>query len=239
MVVENEAGCSLADVLKTWLRKVCAPEDLAALAQQALEDSRLLLVVDGLDEWSDETAARSAVSLLEQFVGEREVPAIASSRPLGFERLGGLSGKWRRAKLAGLTADQQREFSRRWFLHHALGRRASSSPDDEEAARQFADGEATRLADDLQRNDRLARLAEVPLLLSGLIALSAQHVRLPRSRFKAYEELTRLLLQEQPQRREKAAHARSSSSKLSHETRERALARLAQCDSPSSRQRRI
>ena len=227
MVAESESVCSLSDVLKTWLCKVCAPEDLVTLVQQALEDSRLLLFVDGLDEWSNETAARSTVALLEQFVGERDVPAIASSRPLGFERLGGLSGKWRRARLAGLTRDQQGEYAYRWFLHQGRASSASSGPAASQEAEKFADNEAKELIEDIQRDWRLARLAEVPLLLSGLIALSVQRVRLPRSRFKAYEELTRLLLQDQPQRREKAAHARVSSSRLSQETRERALARLA------------
>jgi hypothetical protein len=227
MVAESESGCSLSDVLKTWLCRLCAPESLVTLVQQALEDSRLLLIVDGLDEWSNETAARTTVTMLEQFVGERDVPAIASSRPLGFERLGGLSGKWRRARLAGLTTDQQREYAYRWFLHQARGSTSSSGHAADQETQKFADTEAKELIEDLQQNGRLARLAEVPLLLSGLIALSVQHVRLPRSRFKAYEELTRLLLQEQPQRREKAAHARVSSSRLSQETREGALARLA------------
>ena len=93
-LVRESEECSLSDVLTTWLHKVSAEEDLITLVQKALEDSRLLLFVDGLDEWSDETAARTALTLLEQFVGERKVPAIASSRPLGYARLGGLSSKW-------------------------------------------------------------------------------------------------------------------------------------------------
>lgn len=227
MVGESESGCSLADMLKTWLSKVSAPPDLQTLVQQALEDSRLLLFVDGLDEWSDEVAARSTIALLEQFVGERAVPAVATSRPLGFERLGGLSGKWRRTKLAGLTVDQQREFSSIWFLHRERALRAPAIATEETDLHNTANMEAKAFIEELQRENRLARLGEIPLLLSGLIALSAQNIRLPRSRFKAYEELTRLLLQEQPQRREKAAHARAAISKISPENRERALARLA------------
>ena len=103
-----------SDVLKTWLRKVSAEEDLITLVQKALEDSRLLLFVDGLDEWSDETAARTALTLLEQFVGERNVPAITSSRPLGYERIGGLSSRWSKVKLAGLTQEQQRILVEQW-----------------------------------------------------------------------------------------------------------------------------
>jgi hypothetical protein len=227
MVAESECNCSLSDVIKTWLERVCAPKELTDLVQQALEDSRLLLFVDGLDEWSSETAARSTLALLEQFVGERQVPVLASSRPLGFERLGGLSGKWRRAKLPGLNADQQREFAFRWFLHRASTSRPPGGQDADMEAEGFAAREARELTEDIQRDGRISRLAETPLLLSGLIALSVQRVRLPRNRFKAYDQLSHLLLEEQPQRREKAAHARSSASGISQETRERALARLA------------
>ena len=230
LVVESETECSLSDVLTAWLRKISAGEDLIELVQQALEDSRLLLFVDGLDEWSDETAARTALTLLEQFVRERNVPAVASSRPLGYARIGGLSSKWRKARLAGLTNEQQRILAERWFLHRSNAFAAPDEDSDSSAIRQRqtrAKAEASEHIQDLHRDVRLSRLAEVPLLLNGLIALAIQRIRLPRSRFKAYEELTRLLLEEQPKRREKAAYARGATGSLSLENRERALARLA------------
>ena len=237
LVGESETGCSLSNVLTAWLRKVSAEEDLITLVQHALEDSRLLLFVDGLDEWSDETAARTALTLLEQFVGERNVPAIASSRPLGYVRIGGLSHRWRKARLAGLTKEQQCILAERWFLHRSNALAYHDEDSDSIAMRQTrAKAEADEHIQDLLRDIRLVRLAEVPLLLNGLIALAIQRVRLPRSRFKAYEELTRLLLEEQPKRREKAAYAPRATGRLSQETRERALARLAweTHDSPGS-----
>ena len=237
LVGESETGCSLSNVLTAWLHKVSAEEDLLRLVQHALEDSRLLLFVDGLDEWSDETAARTALALLEQFVGERNLPAIASSRPLGYARTGGLSNKWRKAKLDGLTAEQQRTLAERWFLHRSNAFASHDEDSGSIAMRQTrAKAEADEHIQDLSRDVRLARLAKVPLLLNGLIALAIQKVRLPRSRFKAYEELTRLLLEEQPKRREQAAYAPRATGRLSQETRERALARLAWAthDSPGS-----
>lgn len=228
LVGESETGCSLANVLTAWLRKVSAEEDLIKLVQQALEDARLLLFVDGLDEWSDETAARTALALLEQFVRERNVPAIVSSRPLGYARIGGLSSRWRKARLAGLTRDQQRILAERWFLHRSNAFASHNANSDTIAMRQTrARAEAAEHIHDLHRDTRLARLAEAPLLLNGLIALAIQRIHLPRSRFKAYEELTRLLLEEQPKRREKAAYARGPTGSFGQENRERALARLA------------
>ena len=228
LVGDSESACSLSDVLTTWLRKVSAGEGLTALVQDALEDSRLLLFVDGLDEWSDETAARTALALFEQFVAERNIPAIATSRPLGYRRIGGLSPKWRKARLAGMTEAQQRIVAERWFLHRSNTIAVEDeTPELRHTRESRAIAEAAEHTRDLHRDGRLAQLAEIPLLLNGLIALAIQRVRLPRSRFKAYEELTRLLMDEQPKRREKAAYAPRSTSHLSQETRERAFALLA------------
>ena len=228
LVSESETECSLSDVLTAWLRKVSAEEELITLVQQALIDSRLLLFVDGLDEWSDETAARTALTLLEQFVGFWNVPAIASSRPLGYARIGGLSSRWCKARLTGFTKEQQRVLVERWFLHRSNAYATHDEDSDSMLMRHTrAKAEADEHIQDLYRDVRLVRLAEVPLLLNGLITLAIQRIHLPRSRFKAYEELTRLLLEEQPKRREKAAYAREATGRLGQENRERALARLA------------
>ena len=225
-LVDESEACSLADVLTAWLHKVSAPSDLIRLVCDALDDSRLMLFVDGLDEWNNETAARTTLALLEQFVRERSIPAIGASRPLGYARLGGFSTEWRRATLTGLNNEQQRELTERWFIHRSLslqpGRDTTSS-----FGQVRARTEAAEHIQDINRDTRLSRLARIPLLLNGLIALSFQHLRLPRSRFKAYEELTRLLLEEQPRRREKASYARQATRPLTQETRERALAKLA------------
>ncbi|MYB59921.1 MAG: NACHT domain-containing protein [Gemmatimonadetes bacterium] len=228
LVGESEAECSLSDVLTLWLRKVSASDELVSLVQEALEDSRLLLFIDGLDEWSNATAAQTTLTLLDHFVGERNVPAIASSRPLGYARIGGLSSRWRKGFLAGLTREQQCTLAERWFLHRS---NTLTMSDDENSSFELKQSrvkvEAVSFIRDLHHDVRLARLAEVPLLLNGLVALAVQTVSLPRSRFKAYEVLTRLLMEEQPKRREKAAHAPRATTKLNMETRERALARLA------------
>ena len=228
LVSDSEIECSLPDVLTGWLRKVSAGEALINLVQQALNDSRLLLFVDGLDEWNDEKAAQTALTLLQQFVGARNVPAIVSSRPLGYMRIGGLSGDWKKARLAGLNMEQQRFLAECWFFHRS---NALALHDEDPSSRTMresrAKSEASELIQDLQHDARLSRLAEVPLLLNGFIALAFQKMHLPRSRFKAYEELTRLLLEEQPQRREKAAHVRVAAERIGQENRERALARLA------------
>ncbi|MER5219300.1 hypothetical protein [Streptomyces flaveus] len=66
---------------------VCA-QHLHHLVVRALADDRLLLVVDVLDEWTDEGSARPALTLLENFVRSRNVAAIVSSRPYALRRRG-------------------------------------------------------------------------------------------------------------------------------------------------------
>jgi hypothetical protein len=48
----------------------------------------------------------------------------------------------------------------------------------------------------------MAQLAATPLLLTGLIALKQAQLQLPRNRFLAYDELTKLLLELHPSSRE-------------------------------------
>ncbi|MGH7489048.1 MAG: hypothetical protein ACREMY_26115, partial [bacterium] len=46
MVAESERGCSLPEAICTWLTKVGAPDDLLRLTAEALDDDRLLLLID-------------------------------------------------------------------------------------------------------------------------------------------------------------------------------------------------
>jgi NACHT domain len=68
------ANASLAATLQAWLEQHDAA-GLWPLVEVALKDERLLLIVDGLDEWVSESAGRSALAGLETFLGTREVPA--------------------------------------------------------------------------------------------------------------------------------------------------------------------
>ena len=229
LVSESETDCSLPNVLPTWLRKVGAEQELIQLVELALEDSRLLLFVDGLDEWSNETTARTTLTLLETFVKARNVPAVATSRPLGYARIGSLSGSWRKASLAELTREQQQILAERWFLYHATAGDSPGEDGNSIAAKQTrAIANAAKHIQDIHRDHRISRLAGVPLLLNTLVTLAIKRKHLPRSRFMAYEELTHLLLEEHPQYRERAVHApHTTTGRLSEENRERALARLA------------
>jgi hypothetical protein len=74
-----DSSVGLSECLATWFRQH-EQGDLWPLVEAAIEDERLLLLVDGLDEWTDETAARTTSNLLQAFVQTKDLPAVLASR---------------------------------------------------------------------------------------------------------------------------------------------------------------
>ncbi|MFG1384684.1 NACHT domain-containing protein [Xanthobacter versatilis] len=204
VVEEDEANASLGSAVDRWLRKFDASQSLLDLMAQCLVEGRGLLMIDGLDEWSNEAAAKSALALLNTFARRHNAPAIATGRPSGLARLGSLDPIWRRGRLAPLSESQQRDLTTIWLSHFERGRaRADSDLSLKPGASVQA--RVTAFFGELRLAGALGSLAGTPLLLSGLISLHLRQVALPRSRFQAYEELVELLLEVHPSRRAQAA----------------------------------
>lgn len=190
--------------LKAWLIVLGAKNDVLALLEEMLEDERLLLLVDGLDEWQNREAAATALTALTSYAQTRQLPLIATSRPLGFERISDFGPDWKRANLLPLTTGQQQEFASYWFRHfHKAGAAL-----DGVALAQAVTRDAKEFANDLSEDPTLSELGGIPLLLSVMIYLQLTGRVLPRSRLAALEELIRALLEDQPRRRAQAAMQR-------------------------------
>lgn len=213
VVEDDESHASLASAVDQWLRMFDASEALLDLVGRSLAENRGLLLIDGLDEWSNEAAAKSALTLLNTFVRSHSAPAIATGRPAGLARLGSLDPIWRRGQLASLSEAQQRELAMVWLGHFDSGR---SSGDTQAGADRTAtvQNRVSTFFGELALAGSLVNLAGTPLLLSGLISLHLRQVTLPRSRFQAYEELIGLLLETHPSKRAQAALDRSSRYKV-------------------------
>jgi hypothetical protein len=209
----------LIETIAAWFRRQDEPE-MVALVRKALDDKRLLLLVDGVDEWANVTAANTALTLLQGFAERRSVPVIVSSRPHGFQLMASLAGSWRVSEIAPLTAPQQIDLARSWFAH--LGTASAGKRHDARARQQAIDFVA-----ELQTNSAIAQLGATPLLLTGLIALRLSRLQLPRNRFLAYAELTKLLFETHPISRDRAALAGAPRHPIDNFTREAALAALA------------
>lgn len=191
---------SVGDLLREWFHG--QDEDrLWPLVERALLDDRLLLLVDGLDEWSDPTAANIAGQRLAVYVRQRDVLAIVAGRPAGVSQLALSSQDWQIGELADFDRDQQRQMSELWITHWL---RSEVAVGDVNATAIPARAKVDELLSELA-SPELAELAKVPLLLSLLIFLKLQNVTLPDDRFKAYEEMLRHMIAIHPQRRRVAA----------------------------------
>ena len=197
---ENEAA-TIESALNSWLKVLGAKSEVLTLLEEMLTDERLLLLVDGLDEWQNREAAVSALTALSAYVQTRRLPLVATGRPLGFERISDFGPDWKRANLLPLTAEQQREFATYWFRHfHEAGVALDAAALEQAVAR-----DATEFANDLSEDPTLSELGGIPLLLSVMIYLRLTGRVLPNSRLAALEELVKALLEDQPRRRAQAA----------------------------------
>jgi NACHT domain len=215
----DDRSASLTVVVREWLAQWGAGE-LFPLVERALNDKRLLLLIDGLDEWTSEDAARLAVARLRVFAEQSSVPVVLTSRPQGFQILSAELPGWKVSELAPLSEPQQLGVAERWFKNrHPSESAATGSTLFQRQARDALDA--------LQQIPDATELAEVPLLLSILLLLKSQNVALPGDRFRAYSELTRHLMVIQPQRRAVSAQRVRTRSGLSESDLESAYAYVA------------
>ena len=187
-----EGKRSLVSLAETWLEELGRPE-LAALYEKALEDGRAVLLVDGLDEWKTEAAALIALDELRIYVGERDLRAIATTRPNAFQQLGEPPGDWAACRLAALDTDQQRDVIERLLAWAASAENEGRIPKSSFGARQFVE--------ELSKAPDLRELAAIPLTLVFLHWIRTRDAQLPRDRFQAYAALVDLLLDRYPAKR--------------------------------------
>jgi len=168
------------------------------LLDRAIDEQRVLLLIDGLDEWSNEQAARVTLSTLVTIAEAHDVPAVVSGRPRGLDRVGTLPANWKRGTIAPLSNVQQSNIAGRWFERYATVVTGDEQPSE-------AGARANRFMAELARDPNLGALATVPLLLVGLVTLALRGQILPRTRGDIYDQLVRTLLEVHPERRATAS----------------------------------
>lgn len=215
-----ETDLSLEASVVAWL-KAHGESEIIPLIRRAFTDRRVVLLVDGIDEWSNEAAAGTALSVLSTWVRNHGVPAVVTSRPHGARVLQSLDASWAKFELAPLTTEQQTRFAAAWFDHLLPD---ASSP---QAKARQATTRAEELVSEIARSREIANLAETPLMLGGLIGLKVRSGSLPRNRHHAYRELTDRMLDTHPRARATANLEPDSPSQLDVSMRRRILAELA------------
>jgi hypothetical protein len=202
LISNGSEDFSLASAIHSLFKRFYISNDLLNLIVSSLKDNRLLLLIDGLDEWTNKDAARTALTLLDTFVKSHSISSVVTTRPGGIAKLGTLDPMWKCGNLAPLSDDQQRRLASIWFSYLKTGTRRD---DDRQTRDSAVARDVQDFFDDLNGRGMLMPLAGVPLLLSGLISLAVRNVVLPRNRFQAYNELIKLLLDEHPNRRAAAS----------------------------------
>ena len=216
LVAREQREVGLPEVIRETFGALVSQSELEDSFIEALYDERLVLLIDGLDEYSDEQAGRTTLATIETFVRTHDVFTIMTARPAGLRRLGSLSGYWKTARLMELLPRQQREFAIK-----LLGEEDGATTPVALRVQQFFQ--------QLEHNGRLQSLAGNPLLLHGLLSVAARQVILPNTRFQLFEKLIDLLLEVHPnQRATAAAEGRRRTGVFStDDVRSEALANLA------------
>lgn len=158
-------------------------EVFLTLAQDALQQGKALLLIDGLDEISDDAARAALVSTLRAALDVwPQTTLVVTSREAGFRHVAPhLAPFCQQATLNPLDKGDIRSLAERWHIQ---------VEGDRPAVRQNAQALAERIIG----NDRVRQLAGNPLLLTTLFLVKRQTGDLPTGRAKLYAEAVKVLL---------------------------------------------
>lgn len=202
LVESNPEFSSLPSVFKKWLQTWDEDAEFISLFEKSLEDNRLIIFVDGLDEWANDKAASVALQQLQVFVQKHSLNCIVTCRTYSYAKHELSLGGWPTIELAPFNKNQQELFSAHWFarsLSYDAGGRSLS---------EFAPKAMSLASDFLSEARRVPALFEFlenPLLLGLLLVQKILKLSLPSKREKVIEALVSLLVAEHPKAREAAA----------------------------------
>lgn len=150
---------------------------------EALRSGEILLLVDGLDEISDESARRTFSCHLRTFIAMfPQTALVITSRQAGFRLVASVvAGVCEELKLSPLDEEDVISLCERWHVE-VVG--------DTQKVRN----EAKELGQSIWNNYRLRTLTENPLLLTTLLVVKRCVGELPRSRATLYREAIRVLV---------------------------------------------
>jgi len=187
---------SVISAIEAWITQQGGPSAWD-LTRPALDDERAVLLVDGVDEWSDSASAEYALGLIESFVSQRRIGAILTARPYAVDRLNWVE-PWAKAELAPLTHTQQVDLVTRML-----------SESDTISVDGQPNPHAESFLTELSQLPALSPLLGTPLFL-GLLAKSWRGESLPPQRFQLFSALVQLLVDKHPQMRRRASSATGS-----------------------------
>ena len=210
---------SVGETLRAWLEQHDSGH-IWPLVEAALNDERLLLVVDGLDEWISDEAGRHAVAALRTFADSRSAPLVVSSRPYGLGMLT-LGTGWAHARIAPLTSEQQQLLASHYF-------HARVDADDGSRSAAVIDRSVASFLSQVRGVPDLHALSRIPLFLVLLVGLRlSSDATLPASRFEVHDRAVRLLVADHRAQRRTAAAVTTQRQGLTDDQLRTVLAKVA------------
>jgi HEAT repeat protein len=147
-----------------------------------LELGQALILLDGLDEVSNETQRKEIAEKIESFVGiYQQNPVLITSRPIGYRRDFFDEQKFTHYVLEEFDRPKIEAFIENWY---------SSRVDNPEEAEQ----RKTDLRSALDRKGQILQLAKNPLLITVIALIHRYQADLPRQRHLLYEKAVSTLL---------------------------------------------
>ena len=184
-LAENVKHPDEIDILRYIQKEYCGSNISEREIKYLLDRGRILLLLDGLDEVSDEkvgTLIEKINSLIPRLVDKR---FIVSCRKESRAYISNKLFKFFLCKVANFEEQQITEFINNWFSQSRVG----TSQEREALANKLE----TKLKD--QQNKRIRELADTPLLLHLICLIFQQNHDLPSKKVDIYKQGINLLLE--------------------------------------------
>ncbi|MDW9381942.1 NACHT domain-containing protein [Chryseobacterium sp. JV558] len=184
---------SISEILNLWFNSF-GKNYLFDVVKDAIDDERLFLIIDGIDEWSSISSAQQAITRVEALRELYDCKVLYSSRPYGFKILKDFFTNLYVLNLAGFSISQQRSFVQNWYSKW-------TSLQDTNRDKDYSKTLTDNFIKELRQSGDLKKLAEIPLLLSILIIQKMQDSVLPKNKLEALKEITQYLIKKHPVKR--------------------------------------
>jgi hypothetical protein len=184
---------SLLEILELWFSSY-DKEELFTLVKSAFNDERLLIIIDGIDEYTSIEVAEIALDKLNIYKENDKIKLILSSRPYGYKILKEYIPYVTTHKIAPLSTYQQKEIVKKWLQ-------------EKYPTQKDVNKEVDLFINELSKTTDLKDLAQTPLLLNILLVQKLKNLTLPRNKHSAYSEITEHLINKHYQKRINNANA--------------------------------
>ncbi|MCA1773751.1 MAG: NACHT domain-containing protein, partial [Halomonas sp.] len=214
--IQEHPNLSLEDYFDKWLHQNSV-DDARPLFRRAIKQGKMVLLVDGLDEGQDVNVAKQAMDRISAFLSIRTTPAVFTSRPRGYKRVGP-DEAWPIARLDSFDEEQIENFSQMWFEY--LETPATKIKNEEKGYLLTAKQRTSDFLKVVRANLRVMDLARTPLFCQLLIDIFRYSHHLPEQRIKIYEKIVEMLLSDHPAARMQAAGLNHNDAPRSEDMRE-------------------